>query len=278
MVTIEDALPAGANIIGGVTQSGTWTVQPGNTANTTAWKVDGSAVTQPVSASSLPLPTGAATSALQTTANTSLAAIDAGIPTALGQTTSSASMPVVIASDQSTLPVLAIPVDGQKKTFSASITGLVVPASATDVVVLTGSSSKIVRITNIGISGTTSAGTGISFNMSFIKRSSADTSGTSTSPTVVAYDSTNPAATAVMKAYTANPTLGSTVGTIFAGRISFPTNGATGGSSDVNQYPFGNRPAGAIVLRGTSEQLAINFGGVTITSPLVTAFIEWTEE
>lgn len=31
------------------TQSGTWTVQPGNTANTTAWKVDGSSVTQPVS-------------------------------------------------------------------------------------------------------------------------------------------------------------------------------------------------------------------------------------
>jgi len=30
-------------------QSGIFTVQPGNTANTTAWKVDGSAVTQPVS-------------------------------------------------------------------------------------------------------------------------------------------------------------------------------------------------------------------------------------
>jgi hypothetical protein len=30
-------------------QGGTWTVQPGNTANSTAWKVDGSAVTQPVS-------------------------------------------------------------------------------------------------------------------------------------------------------------------------------------------------------------------------------------
>lgn len=57
-------------------QSGTWTVQPGNTQNTTPWKVDGSGVTQPVngtvtanagsgtfaiSASSLPLPTGAAT-------------------------------------------------------------------------------------------------------------------------------------------------------------------------------------------------------------------------
>lgn len=31
----------------GATQSGTWTVQPGNTPNTVAWKVDGSAVTQP---------------------------------------------------------------------------------------------------------------------------------------------------------------------------------------------------------------------------------------
>lgn len=55
-------------------QSGTWTVQPGNTANTTAWKVDGSAVTQPVSAASLPLPTGASTSALQ----------GGGLPVALG--------------------------------------------------------------------------------------------------------------------------------------------------------------------------------------------------
>lgn len=35
-------------------QSGTWTVQPGNTANTTAWRVDGSAVTQPVSLASVP--------------------------------------------------------------------------------------------------------------------------------------------------------------------------------------------------------------------------------
>ena len=40
-------------------QGGTWTVQPGNTANTTAWKVDGSAVTQPVSGtvSANPVPT-----------------------------------------------------------------------------------------------------------------------------------------------------------------------------------------------------------------------------
>ena len=55
--TVLDRLKAIATALAGtltvathaVTQSGTWTVQPGNTANTTAWKVDGSAVTQPVS-------------------------------------------------------------------------------------------------------------------------------------------------------------------------------------------------------------------------------------
>ena len=69
------------------TQSGTWTVQPGNTANTTAWKVDGSAVTQPVSgtfwqatqpvsAAALPLPSGASTLAEQQTQTASLSVMD----------------------------------------------------------------------------------------------------------------------------------------------------------------------------------------------------------
>jgi hypothetical protein len=41
--------PVSGTVTANAAQSGTWTVQPGNTANTTAWKVDGSAVTQPVS-------------------------------------------------------------------------------------------------------------------------------------------------------------------------------------------------------------------------------------
>ena len=44
--------------------------------------VDGSGVTQPVSAAALPLPAGASTSALQTTANASLASVDTKLPTA----------------------------------------------------------------------------------------------------------------------------------------------------------------------------------------------------
>jgi len=62
-------------VIGTVNQGGTWTVQPGNTANTTAWKVDGSAVTQPVSVASIPshAVTNAGTFAVQTNGFTSWA-------------------------------------------------------------------------------------------------------------------------------------------------------------------------------------------------------------
>jgi hypothetical protein len=60
--------------------------------------------TQPVSAASLPLPAGASTSALQTTGNTSLSTIATNTP-AVGQAAMAASSPVVIASNQSSVPV-----------------------------------------------------------------------------------------------------------------------------------------------------------------------------
>lgn len=80
------SLSSGSDSVAAV-QSGTWNVGLSTGSNTigkvdqgtggaSAWKVDGSAVTQPVSAASLPLPAGAATSANQTTANSSLSSID----------------------------------------------------------------------------------------------------------------------------------------------------------------------------------------------------------
>jgi hypothetical protein len=74
-------------------------------------RVDGSGVTQPISAVALPLPAGAATDALQTTGNTSLASIDSKTPP-LGQAVSAASVPVVLASDQSPIVVETSPDPG----------------------------------------------------------------------------------------------------------------------------------------------------------------------
>lgn len=68
-------------------------------------RVDGSGVTQPISASTLPLPTGASTSALQSTGNATLLTISGQLPATLGQKTSAASLAVVIASDQSVLTI-----------------------------------------------------------------------------------------------------------------------------------------------------------------------------
>lgn len=57
--------------------------------------------TIPVSATSLPLPSGASTGALQTTGNTSLASIDTKTPV-LGQAVAAASVPVVLTAAQLT--------------------------------------------------------------------------------------------------------------------------------------------------------------------------------
>lgn len=73
-------------------------------ASMTALKVDGSAVTQPISAVSLPLPSTAATSTLQTSGNSTLSTISGQLPSTLGAKTTANSMAVNIASDQ-TVPI-----------------------------------------------------------------------------------------------------------------------------------------------------------------------------
>lgn len=142
-----------------VSESGTWTVQPGNTANTTPWlmtisqggnsatvtganalKVDGSAVTQPVSAASLPLPTGASTSALQTQ-------ISGQLPTTLGQKTSANSLAVVIASDQSAVPVTTTSTV-TSGTFQDGSIAFGALTTSYQTVVTTGGVAKIVQIRN----------------------------------------------------------------------------------------------------------------------------------
>jgi hypothetical protein len=92
-------------------QSGTWTVQPGNTANTTAWKVDGSAVTQPVSDAGGSLTvdgtvavTGVATAANQSTEITSLATIAGAVKNedAAHTSTDPGIMPLAVRRDANT--------------------------------------------------------------------------------------------------------------------------------------------------------------------------------
>lgn len=109
---------------------------------------------QAISATSLPLPTGASTSALQTSGNTSLSNIDTKTP-ALGQATMLASTPVVIASNQT-----AIPVSGTvsaNATLSAETTKVIgtINISAEQTI---GTVSSVTAIVNALPAGTNSIG------------------------------------------------------------------------------------------------------------------------
>jgi hypothetical protein len=195
-----------------------------------------------------------------------------GVTISLGQATKSASLPVVIASDQVPIPVTT---EGAKNTYSAAFIGLVPAAATTDLFTIQGSSTKTIRITSLRFTVSTTAGSGILSNISLVKRSTVDSGGTSTIATNVPHDSTNLAGTAVVRGYTANPTLGTSVGAVRSVRY------AATPASVPNQemyVEFGTRPSQTMILRGTSEQLCLNLGGSTITGPIADFSIEWTEE
>lgn len=161
-----------------------------------------------------------------------------------------------------------------RSTYSAAITNLVSATLATDILTINGSASKTIRVTKISIDGL--AVTGGNISVFLIKRSTANTGGTSTTLTNVPHDSANAAGTAAVKAYTVNPTvLGTAVGTVRSNRV-FISGGATTASAEDEQR-FGDLGQG-IVLRGTSESLCLNLAGVTINSPSLNVWVEWTEE
>jgi hypothetical protein len=166
-----------------------------------------------------------------------------------------------------------------KASYRASTGYFTTAASATDVAILNGSASKTVKVTNIWLTqgGVTSGALSKYF---VIKRSTANSGGTSTTATSVPLDSSNAAASVSgLKLYTANPTPGSTVGPIADDALY--TGSSSGSLADAPRVliyhadPFSQ----ACVLRGTAEGLAVNFNGVTNPqSTSVSITYEWTEE
>lgn len=174
------------------------------------------------------------------------------------------------------VPTVHSPIDGGKNTYRASATALASAASATDIFTLTGSASKTIRVTRLEISDqqTTAAAAQIIVAV----RSTANSSGTSTAPTAVPHDSNSPAASATVLKYTANPTTGNLVGNLFAGYVFLAAPATATVGSDKVILDYGNRPGQAIVLRGTSQVLAVNLNSATVTGGAFDVNVEWTEE
>ena len=130
-----------------VSQSGSWTVAVSNFP-----------ATQAISAASLPLPTGAAT-------ETTLAALSAKL-NSLGQKTMANSAPVVIASDQSAIPVsVQSTASDEKATFCVCARGVAIGNNKSMVSIMNESGSSIVlklrelyiiNVQNVALTGVTS--------------------------------------------------------------------------------------------------------------------------
>jgi len=158
----------------------------------------------------------------------------------------------------------------QRRTYSVGFQ--VTPAAtATDVVEIIGSATTNVQITKIFVGGTaTQTGSAV---VNLIRRSTAASAGTSTNQTIVPHEATDAVATAVIKAYTVNPTTGTLVGQIRSSRIGFGSS-----TAPTTQYEFSFGENGKpVILAGVAQTLCINLGGVTITGGIMDISIEFTE-
>jgi hypothetical protein len=163
-----------------------------------------------------------------------------------------------------------VPWQHYARTYSASA-NFAPAATATDVAQICGVIAGPVQLISMTISGTqTTAGM---FDMLLIKRSTATSGGTSSAPTVVPVDNGDGAGSAALLTFTANPTPGSTVGTIH--RAFVPIGTAT---SLVIPYTinFGVN-AKPVMLNGTGQCVDLNFNSVTMAGGSVTVSWTWVE-
>lgn len=238
------------------------------------------------------LPSGAATEATQSTQNTRIGDVTEAapasdtassglngrlqriaqritsliglLPASLGTKTAAGSLSVTLSENE---------------TYSAVATSVAVAASPTDIFTITGSASKVIRVKRVAVSAT--ATSDANALVSLVKRSTANSGGTATTRTRVPHDNLNNPVTAVVRSYTANPTLGTSVGIIDAhtvpiGVVAPSSNNPT--ASNQHELFQSSAKGQDIVLRGTGDVLAINLNATTIAGGLFHCSVEWSEE
>lgn len=185
-------------------------------------------------------------------------------------------------------PVLAYsPTTAGTASYTASVTGFTPVATPTDIFNIFGSNSKTISITRLEISGITSAATAITLDAQVFRRSTAGTLGSAvlTGLTAVPLDANNAAASAVVSTVgTANyTTLGTSTGLILSKKLPLTLSPATATDFPVNGVPvaftFNDAGTQNCILRGTSQQIAINLNSASLPAgTALNILIEWTEQ
>lgn len=172
---------------------------------------------------------------------------------------------------------------GVKATYRAASIIPYVPAVTINRTIFTigGSATKTITVKKIIVTGMTlTAVQYIAINA--VKYSTATAGGTSTSLPQVPLDSSQAAGTSnQVRTYTAVPTDGTLVGTIASRRVlGQATTAAAGGIvHDPMVFEFGDHNDNrGVVLRGTSQELALLFPVAPDSTVTIAVEVEWTEE
>lgn len=175
--------------------------------------------------------------------------------------------------------VAAISTSGYRSTYCYRGADIIPATNPTDVLTLTGSATKVIRITKVGVTGKATAAAMVDLYLG--KRSTPDTGGTSTNPTPSKYDSTESAATGILTLYSVNPTAGTGAAAFEGDMIYLPAAATPAGSPTHWEREYGGSGTGAKcpTLRGVNESFYFSFGGATLPAGANFYFyIEWTED
>lgn len=174
-----------------------------------------------------------------------------------------------------------------KQTFSAVSIGLVLPATPTDFLCISGSAAKTIKINKFDISGTVT--TAVNIPVVVLRRVSLDTGGTAATTTANPANTvgknvtTNGASTATLIAYTANPTIVDSSPT-YLRATTLALAAATGSGNrivlDFNDDELGLTQPPTFLNGQTTQQICLNgnSSAATLTGNLLNISIEWTEE
>lgn len=172
----------------------------------------------------------------------------------------------------------------RQQTYSAISVALVPASAATDLFCIAASQSRSVAVRRIEVSGT--ATTALTTPLILLRRATVDTGGTAATGLALPVGGTNyslnSAATAVLTAYTANPTITDSSPTYLrVNAINF-SPAATAVSSDALFWHGGTATdfydQGFDMVKGSTQQLCLNLNGGTIAGGSLSINIEWTEQ
>ena len=173
--------------------------------------------------------------------------------------------------------VQPVTTEGTKFSYRIKLTDNALYTAATDILVLTCAANKTLRVTRAAFSADATAASSLDFYV--IRRTIANTGGTSAAATITPHDSTNPACVSTALVYTAAPTISGSGAALFDGdHYALPAAASTGYPVLPLVYDYGVRNNQSLILNA-GEAVAINFGAQAVpagTSAYIT--LEFTEE